>query len=271
MIHTNYSYSFIFILDGQGTPDSLGLTEAKTDEDDLAEMFQKALCRCEDSPLIFKDMCFLHTYDTPLKKIRGITEVIIVIWSFIYLAIAVRETTYNTRKIYLQSMGLCPSRIGFLLACLLVLFIVPFRLTCQPTYEDPLAVLTMFLVPLYFLFFCRGFKSTGPFVTMIYRMMAADLLRFVIIYAIFVMGFSQSYYIIFISYEKGDDGPESINNPMDTAVESVISNFIMSLGAFGTYWGVFEETQHELAAKIHCFLFLGMKRQVTGILAKYNF
>ena len=63
----------------------------------------------------------------------------------------------------------------------------------------------------YFLFFCRyilswcwfyyivmqsilifrGFKTTGPFVTMIYRMTANDLLRFVIIYIIFVMGFAQ--------------------------------------------------------------------------------
>jgi hypothetical protein len=40
--------------------------------------------------------------------------------------------------------------------------------------------------------FCfRGFKLTGPTVIMIYRMMAADLLRFVAIYFIFVMGFAQ--------------------------------------------------------------------------------
>ena len=56
---------------------------------------------------------------------------------------------------------------------------------------------------------------------MIYRMMANDLLRFVIIYLIFVMGFAQSYYIIFQSYdielnEEGDD------NPMSTPVESFI-------------------------------------------------
>ena len=68
---------------------------------------------------------------------------------------------------------------------------VPFRLTCQPYVEDNLAVLVMILTSWYALFFCRGFKLTGPFVIMIYRMMAADLLRFVIIYIIFVMGFAQ--------------------------------------------------------------------------------
>jgi len=37
----------------------------------------------------------------------------------------------------------------------------------------------------------RGFKSVGPFVVMIYRMIMGDLLRFVTIYVVFVMGFSQ--------------------------------------------------------------------------------
>lgn len=37
----------------------------------------------------------------------------------------------------------------------------------------------------------RGFKTVGPFVVMIYRMVMGDLLRFVSIYLVFVMGFSQ--------------------------------------------------------------------------------
>ena len=43
----------------------------------------------------------------------------------------------------------------------------------------------------------RGFKKTGPFVIMIYRMMATDLLRFTIIYFIAVMGFAQCMYVYF--------------------------------------------------------------------------
>ena len=258
---------FLF-LEGQPIPNSLGLSEAMRGENNTASTPKESICRCEDSPLVYQDMCFLHSYDTLEQKARGIVEGIIVIWSFIYLAIAAKETTFNTRGVYLQSMALCPSRVGFLLACLLVLLAVPLRLACQPTYEDPLASLIMLLVPLYSLFFCRGFKTTGPFVTMIYRMMAADLLRFVIIYSIFVLGFSQAYYIIFISLgggggdgddgEEGGDDEDESSNPMDTAVESIISNFIMSLGNFGDYWEEFENTEHELAAKIHCFLFLGI-------------
>ena len=110
-------------------------------------------------------------------------------------------------------MKLSQSRVGFLFGRILLLLMVsclfqlpnfvncictyylflqvPFRLTCQPYVEDNLAVLVMILTSWYALFFCRGFKLTGPFVIMIYRMMAADLLRFVIIYIIFVMGFAQ--------------------------------------------------------------------------------
>ena len=122
-------------------------------------------CRCKDSPLVYTDMCYLHTYDTIIDMIRGCIEILLVIWSLIYLGIAAKETTYNERKIYMQSMKLCPSRVLFLLACILMQFTVPLRLTCQATQENSLAILIMYLIPFYSLFFCRGFKTTGPFVT----------------------------------------------------------------------------------------------------------
>ena len=40
-------------------------------------------------------------------------------------------------------------------------------------------------------FISRGWQIVGPFVVMIYKMIYKDLLRVFIIYAIFVMGFSQ--------------------------------------------------------------------------------
>ena len=47
----------------------------------------------------------------------------------------------------------------------------------------------------------RAVQIVGPFVIMIYRMIAKDLLRFFVIYLIFIMGFSQAYYIIFQTYD----------------------------------------------------------------------
>jgi hypothetical protein len=48
-----------------------------------------------------------------------------------------------------------------------------------------------------FLFF-RGFKILGPFVVMIYQMINGDLLRFVIIYVVFIIGFSQCKYYLYL-------------------------------------------------------------------------
>ena len=213
------------------------------------------ICRCEDSPLVYKDMCYLHTYDTLVHQARGMIEVVLIIWSIVYLGIAAKEATFNPREIYIQSMSLCPSRILFLLACILMQFTVPLRLTCMAAQENSLAIIIMYLIPFYFLFFCRGFKTTGPFVTMIYRMMAADVLRFCIIYFIFIMGFSQSYYICFQSYVK-DEGDDGEDNPMGSPVESIITNFIMSLGGFGDPWGLLELTDHKMSGRILCVIFL---------------
>ena len=38
---------------------------------------------------------------------------------------------------------------------------------------------------------CRSVKLTGPFVTMIYKMLLGDLLRFGVIYSIFLLSFTQ--------------------------------------------------------------------------------
>ena len=92
----------------------------------------------------------------------------------------------------------------FLLGCITVVLMVPARLLCLTDVEDVLAIISMFCHGFYFLFFCRGIKLVGPMVTMIYRMMMQDLFRFGTVFTIFVMGFSQAFYIIFLSF-KGDD------------------------------------------------------------------
>ena len=57
------------------------------------ENLNGTLCRCKDSPLVYQDMCYLHTYDTLVHQIRGCFEIILVVWSIIYLGIAAKETT----------------------------------------------------------------------------------------------------------------------------------------------------------------------------------
>ena len=55
---------------------------------------------------------------------------------------------------------------------------------------------TRFLYP--FKWYFRGFKLTGPFVIMIYRMLANDLIKFGSMYFIFVMGFAQCKFYWFL-------------------------------------------------------------------------
>ncbi|XP_071749408.1 transient receptor potential cation channel subfamily V member 5 isoform X2 [Lepeophtheirus salmonis] len=196
--------------------------------------------------------CFLHTYDTNLQKARGLAEIILVIWALMYLLSCVREATFVPFKIFIENMQLCPSRVFFLIACLLIQFCVPLRFLCWYQSEDVLAIIAMLFTGFYFLFFCRGFKLTGPFVIMIYRMLASDLLRFGTIYFIFVMGFSQAFYIIFQSYDS------SSSHPMPSPIESIIAIFLMSLGSFGTIWNSLISTDHTLLGKFHCFVFIAI-------------
>lgn len=97
------------------------------------------------------------------------------------------------------------------------------------------------------------FKTVGPFVVMIYRMITGDLLRFVIIYLVFVMGFSQAFFIIFRSYKK----PKT-SNPMDSPAESVISMFMMSLSSFDTTFESFQHTAHEKMAWILFIIYMAI-------------
>ena len=145
--------------------------------------------------------CHLLAADSITDRIRLGCEASLVLMALLYLLQAVRQLTFLGRTIFLENMALCPSRVCFLFSCILLQLCVPVRLACLYSLEDPMAQLIMLCNGLYFLFFCRGFKLVGPMVIMIYRMLAQDLMRFGIIYTMFIMGFAQAYYIIFQSYE----------------------------------------------------------------------
>lgn len=94
---------------------------------------------------------------------------------------------------------------------------------------------------------------------MIYRMVMGDLIRFVSIYLVFVMGFSQAYYIIFLTFDNPatpEEIDDSETNPMPSPMESIVAMFLMSLTNFGDYYSAMVSTQHEYEAKILFFLFM---------------
>ena len=94
---------------------------------------------------------------------------------------------------------------------------------------------------------------------MIYRMVMGDLLRFVVIYLVFVMGFSQAYYVIFLTFDipaTPDGVDDSQSNPVPSPMESIVAMFLMSLGSFGDYYGAMDTTGHATEGKILFVLFM---------------
>lgn len=200
--------------------------------------------------------CRLMDLSTATAKIRLSAEILMEIAAVLYIAAALREARFLGLNMFIENLMTAPSRVMFLFSCCILLSFPALRLICVDEVEDMLAVVVMLTTAPYFLFFCRGFKTVGPFVVMIYRMIMGDLLRFVSIYLVFVMGFSQAYYIIFLTFDNPNtpDGvDDSMSNPMPSPMESVMAMFLMSMTNFGDYYGAFERTEHETEAK---FLFV---------------
>ncbi|XP_076655832.1 transient receptor potential cation channel subfamily V member nanchung [Halictus rubicundus] len=205
--------------------------------------------------------CRLLQLTSLSAKVRIIAELLMEFAATLYILAALREARFLGLSMFVENLMTAPSRVMFLFSCCILLSFPFLRVSCADRVEDMLAVVVMLTTAPYFLFFCRGFKTVGPFVVMIYRMIMGDLLRFVSIYLVFVMGFSQAYYIIFLSFDNPNT-PEgvddSMNNPMPSPMESVMAMFLMSMTNFGDYYSAFERTQHEMEAKFLFVLYMAI-------------
>nr|XP_033327234.1 transient receptor potential cation channel subfamily V member 5 [Megalopta genalis] len=205
--------------------------------------------------------CRLMQLASISAKFRITAELLMEIAATLYILAALREARFLGLGMFVENLMTAPSRVMFLFSCCILLSFPFLRLSCADRVEDMLAVVVMLTTAPYFLFFCRGFKTVGPFVVMIYRMIMGDLLRFVSIYLVFVMGFSQAYYIIFLSFDNPNT-PEgvddSMNNPMPSPMESVMAMFLMSMTNFGDYYSAFERTEHEMEAKFLFVLYMAI-------------
>ncbi|XP_071154328.1 transient receptor potential cation channel subfamily V member 5-like isoform X5 [Mytilus edulis] len=187
------------------------------------------------------DPCFLLKACDTNDKIRWALEIIVLLAAIMYLCLAMKEIYHQGFTIFFTTLGGAPMKMLFLLSCVFVVMMLPGRATCSTQYEDVVAVLAILGTAPYFLFFCRGFKILGPFVVMIYKMVKGDLLRFFIIYVVFIIGFSQSLYLIHLNQEW---------SPFSDPIESIMAMFMMSLGEFGDYFVTFKQTDFPELAKI---------------------
>ncbi|KAK0397772.1 hypothetical protein QR680_002261 [Steinernema hermaphroditum] len=97
---------------------------------------------------------------------------------------------------YIRNLKTAPAKIVFFVANLCILACVPFRITKNREVEEALFVFALPGSWIFLLFFARSLKLTGPFVQMIYSMIAGDMIRFAIISAIFLVSFSQVFFFV---------------------------------------------------------------------------
>jgi transient receptor potential cation channel subfamily V protein 6 len=80
------------------------------------------------------------------------------------------------------------------------------RLAHQQDVGDALAAVALIFAWFYLFFFLLGFRTTGPFVIMILRMIANDVVRFLLVYSAVLVGFSQAIYVV----HDGRVGPHAL-------------------------------------------------------------
>ncbi|CAD6195423.1 unnamed protein product [Caenorhabditis auriculariae] len=97
---------------------------------------------------------------------------------------------------YLRNLKTAPAKAVFCVANVFLILCLPCRLCRKHELEEALFVFALPGSWIFLLFFARSAKLTGPFVQMIYSMIAGDMIRFAIISAIFLFSFSQVFYFV---------------------------------------------------------------------------
>ncbi|CAD6199037.1 unnamed protein product [Caenorhabditis auriculariae] len=141
-----------------------------------------------------------------------------------------------------------PAKLMYKCSFLFVLLMIPSRLACGLhenflTIDNTLAIVSVLLVTLHFLYYCRAIPFVGPFVLMVYTIITTDLVRFAMIYSIFLIGFSQSFYVIFTSCERAakvlnrnNPGASEFTNIMENPIDALLRTFIMTIGEFSVLY-----------------------------------
>ncbi len=107
-------------------------------------------------------------------------------------------------------------------------------------------ILIAILYPIFFIKFLkllRGFRNVGPYIRVIFKMMV-DILQFMAILSIFIIGFSQSFFTLMYNI------PEFIN-----PLQSILSTFDMVIGNFD-FGGVVENSEYKITSEYIYRVFL---------------
>ncbi|XP_021355554.1 transient receptor potential cation channel subfamily V member 5-like isoform X2 [Mizuhopecten yessoensis] len=217
--------------------------------DDMCPSRTVNMTGAENITTVEKDPCYLLKVCNTEDIVRFTLEALVLIGAIWYLLIAMKEIYHQGFRLFFTTLKGAPTKAMFLMSCVFVIMMLPGRAACAYIYEDVVGVMAILFTAPYFLFFCRGFPIFGPFVVMIYKMIKGDLFRFVIIYTVFIIGFSQAMYIVFRGIP---------DTPFSDPAEAVMGMFMMSLGEFGDYYESFDNTNYATLGKIVFFVYMIM-------------
>lgn len=205
--------------------------------------------------------CHLRNYwdkdiDVWNGEIRMIFEMLVLIGILVQIFLDARDIKRIGRKKWFDVIIAFPAKMAYKVTYFLVLAMIPMRVLCNLSpvmiiIDNVLAVATIILTTAHYLFYCRVIRFVGPFVLMVYTIIATDIRRFLLIYGIFLMGFSQAFSLIFLSCERSATmikqrtsdqykhldlvtlkNAEAFENVIDNPLEAFVRTFIMTIGEF---------------------------------------
>uniref|UniRef100_A0A0N4Z4N4 ANK_REP_REGION domain-containing protein n=1 Tax=Parastrongyloides trichosuri TaxID=131310 RepID=A0A0N4Z4N4_PARTI len=209
--------------------------------------------------------CHLWQYNMPkgFGYLRLISEPIVLICVLVQIGLEIKDFRHMGKRRWWQIIKAFPAKLAYKCSWILILLMVPFRCLCglhvsMLVVDNVLAVISILFTTIHFLFYCRSVKFIGPFVLMIYTIIAQDMVRFVAIYAIFLMGFSQAFYLIFLSCERDDNmnSANAFNNIVADPFESLQRLFIMTVGEFMLFYSTLNSCPNKTMNVVGKVLFL---------------
>ncbi|MFH4977998.1 hypothetical protein AB6A40_004707 [Gnathostoma spinigerum] len=200
------------------------------------------------------------------QNIRLIAEPLVLVMVLFQIAAEISDIRNIGRKRWWQVLKSFPAKIAYKISFIFVIVIVPIRLACgwnanMLLLDNIFSLLIVLFTTAHFLFYSRAVKFIGPSVLMIYTILSRDLSRFIMIYAIFIIGFSQAFYVIFMACTRERAIQEhqpikNVTNILDNPAEALLRMFIMTIGEFTVFYRELNSCRERLMQAIGKFLFL---------------
>ena len=168
--------------------------------------------------------------------------VVMMIFQIIQEALEISSIGFNR---WWQTLRSFPFKVLYRISLVLTLFLVPIRFACVwgetlLLLDNLISILVILMTSMHMLFYLRAIKFVGPFVVMIYTIFLRDMTRFFMIYAVFLFGFSQGFYLIFIACErmkqKAENAIAGSTNILSSPLEAMLRLFIMTIGEFTVFY-----------------------------------